>query len=394
MSAETVADHSTPSPRPRANALAGLRVCHFGTLNPNYIRNQMTLRMLRRAGAEVVPIHGSALRRNPLLAFAESASLLARAARQRFGLILVGFPGLVSMPAATLLGRLNRAPVVLDALCSQYDHELFDVRSCTAHSPMAKARFAVEKIAYRLADLTLLDTDERITYVSERFDVPRSLLARIWVGADEAVMYPRPLAPHNALFTAYFYGTYTHLHGIEHIVEAARVLRDRGESVRFIVVGSGSTRATIQQRVRELGLENLELVEKVPFAELAEGMARSDVCLGVFGTTPTVHRSIPSKIFDALAMAKPLITADALAVRGAFTYGQHLWLVPPGDGARLAEAILTLKRDDALRERLAREGRRAFVQRFSTDAMVPDLVAALQRVLPARSAPPGPAVSG
>jgi glycosyltransferase involved in cell wall biosynthesis len=66
-----------------------------------------------------------------------------------------------------------------------------------------------------------------------------------------------------------------------------------------------------------------------------------------------------------LAMARPVIAADTPANRDLLTHGESACLCPPGDPDALAEALLTLHRDPALRGHLAREGRSLYLRRCS-----------------------------
>ena len=97
------------------------------------------------------------------------------------------------------------------------------------------------------------------------------------------------------------------------------------------------------------------------------------MCLGIFGTSPKAARVIPNKVFDALATARPVVTADTPAAREAFTHCHDAWLCPPGDAAALADALRTLRSDAALREKLAGRGYELFQRRFSLDAVSRDL---------------------
>jgi glycosyltransferase involved in cell wall biosynthesis len=110
-------------------------------------------------------------------------------------------------------------------------------------------------------------------------------------------------------------------------------------------------------------------------------MAASDVCLGIFGTSPKAQRVIPNKVFDALAVGRPVLTADTPAVREVLTHGETAWLCPPGDPAALAEALLALRSEEGTRRRLAERGHELFVQRFSIDALARDLGAIVAEVL-------------
>ena len=67
--------------------------------------------------------------------------------------------------------------------------------------------------------------------------------------------------------------------------------------------------------------------------------------LGVFGRTAKAKRVVPNKVYQGLAMARPVITADSPAVREFFAPGEHLHTVPAGDPEALADAVVELAED-------------------------------------------------
>jgi len=68
-------------------------------------------------------------------------------------------------------------------------------------------------------------------------------------------------------------------------------------------------------------------------------------------------------------MAKPVITGDSPAAREALVDGENALLCEMGNAQALAQAILLLKRDRALREKIAQAGYASFLQRFSPKAI-------------------------
>jgi glycosyltransferase involved in cell wall biosynthesis len=158
------------------------------------------------------------------------------------------------------------------------------------------------------------------------------------------------------MLRVFFYGSYIPLQGVDVIVRAARVLESRGDAVRLTLVGSGQTLPAARALAERLGLgvSTVRFEPPVPYDALPGLMAASDLCLGVFGATPKAGRVVPNKVFDALACARPVITADTAAAR---------------------DAIRALLRDPALRSEIARAGHESFRARFSLRALSDDLAA-------------------
>jgi glycosyltransferase involved in cell wall biosynthesis len=93
---------------------------------------------------------------------------------------------------------------------------------------------------------------------------------------------------------------------------------------------------------------------------------------------------IPNKVFDGLAMARPVITGDVPAVRDALRDREEIWLVPLADPPALAQAIQTLRHDTPLRDAVGRAGNAAFRRQFSIEAISERLSEVLGEVMETR----------
>jgi glycosyltransferase involved in cell wall biosynthesis len=186
-----------------------------------------------------------------------------------------------------------------------------------------------------------------------------------------------------------FVGTFIPLHGVHTIVDAATRLDRRGTDIRFRLIGRGQEFAAVAERVRRERLARVELLDGwIDGDAYDRELAEADVCLGIFGATDKAQRVIPSKVYDALAAGRPVITADTPAARELLTHGVDAWLCPPGDPDALAEAIDRVARDHALRARLADGARRTYEARCSPEAIGRDVVERLKQL--AHQIPPSP----
>lgn len=357
-------------------SLRGLRVCRFGSFDAAYARNRVVAACLRRAGAEVVDVHDlrPSIRR--------TWPLVRRALRERFDLVLVSFRAHTDVFAARLVASIRGVPLLFDPLVSRYDERVVDRRSVSPRSALARWYFASDWMALRLATRVLLETETNVAYLAETFGVPAARFRRLWLGADDEVMRPAPWTSGGpGPFRVFFYGRFSPLHGAEHIVAAARLLERRGPEVAFTLVGGGQTYERVRQLAGQLGASSVRFVPPVPFDRLAGMMAESDLCLGAFGETARAARVVPNKVFDALAVARPVLTADTPGIREALVPGEHLWTCAAGSPEAIADAITALAADRDLGRRLAAAGHARFVERFSIEALTRDLSAIVLELL-------------
>ena len=291
--------------------------------------------------------------------------LFRRALQASFDLLIVGFRAHSDIVMASLIAKLRGVPLIFDPLTSRYEERVVDRRQVSESSLLARWYRLSDSAGCRLADCVLLETNAQIDYFTETFGISRDKCRRLWLGADDEIMRPRPVAERRDAFTVFFYGRFSPLHGIEHIIEAAAMLEQRGDPVRFVIVGGGQTYDVIRALATRLGVSTVTFMAPVEYQALATLMSSADVCLGTFGTSARARRVIPYKVFDALAIGRPVLTADTPAIREALTVGEDVWTCPSGNSTALADAIATLKHDPALCERLAANGHRVFREQLS-----------------------------
>ena len=340
-----------------------LKVCFFGSYAKDYARNRILLKALRAAGFEVLERRSDI--GNPLLRYRR---LWRICARDDFDLILSAFPSAWDVPLARALSLAKRCPLIFDAHLSLYDSMVHDRRQVSEGSLSSVRLFGLDKVSCTLADVVLLDTLEHIKYFVKTFKVPPSKFRRVWVGSDDEVFYPRRVEKTTDKFVVFFYGSFIPLQGVPYIVKAAKLLQ-REKDLIFKIVGRGQTFNYVFQLTMSLKVNNVTFLGWVDYYSLPNYIAEADVCLGVFGDTPKTLRVIPNKVYDALAMAKPVITGNTPAIREALTHGVNVWLCRVADPRSLADAILTLKEDRKLREKIALNGYQLFKKKFSIKAI-------------------------
>jgi glycosyltransferase involved in cell wall biosynthesis len=363
-----------------------MRVCLFGTFDQEYVRNLVLVRALESQGVQVDLCHASIWPSTDMRVAAarrgwRNVALLGRILRahwrlvrqhahlEPYDLLMVGYPGYLEAPLARLLTWIRRRPLVFDAFISLHETVVEDRALISVRSPLARLLYVLDWLAMRLADRVLVDTRANADHYHRRFGVPRERILVVPVGADEATYYPRKAREHAPGVRVLYFGKFIPLHGIEHILQAAHLLKHE-PSIRFTLIGGGQTYEAMRALASDLALDNLNWGPTwlAPDA-LADEIAQADICLGIFGASAKAQRVIPTKAYIALAMAKPLVTMESAAARQTFSSGRDALLCQPADPGSLAEAILTLRDDPALRQRLAANGFELYQRLFSTPAL-------------------------
>ena len=336
-----------------------MTVCYFGIYDPNNSRSRDLMNGLEENGVEVIEC-----RVDPTQPFKYWKLFKKHRQIGNYNAMIVGFPG---HPVMLLAKLICRKPIVFDAFVSLYDSNIFDRKSASHYSLEALKCWLLDWLSCKLADTVLLDAEEHIKYFTKTFGIAKEKFRRIMIGADETIFYPRNVQKNTDKFLLAFQGTYIPLQGVEYMIRAAKILGDN--DVRLDIIGKIKTYGPAIELSKELDAKNVNFIDFMPQKELVKRMAQADVCLGFFGDTPKAKRCGAFKVTEALAMRKALLTADTPAMREFLEDRESCLFCRGADAQDLAQKILELKNNPALRQKIAENGYKIFQERLTPKAL-------------------------
>lgn len=282
------------------------------------------------------------------------------------------------LPAAARYARRNGIPLVFDPLISAYDKQVSERRKFPADSSRARRLLAWEQRLFQSADYLVADTQGHADYFHDVHGVARERLLVIPVGAEEALFRPHPLPvrPAGEPLELVFFGTFIGLQGVDVLAEAIR--QYAGPPVRWRLIGEGPMREGCEQVLRALPPGQVSFEPWGPLAELPGRLVTADAILGIFGTTDKAQRVIPNKVYQGLALGRPVITARTPAYPAGLTADESAGLLwaEPGVPGSICAAVERLHARRAELPIVAEAARRTYEQNFS-NRVIADVLRAL-----------------
>jgi colanic acid/amylovoran biosynthesis glycosyltransferase len=178
-------------------------------------------------------------------------------------------------------------------------------------------------------------------------------------------------------------GTLHEVKGQIHLIEACRLLAERGVAFTCRFIGDGPDRDALQARIDEYGLgDRVTLVGRMTSDAVATELAASDVLAAPSVPTQGGKREgIPVVLMEAMASGLPVVASRLSGIPELVTDGVSGLLVPPGDDDALAHALATLATDAPLRGRLGAAGRETVMREFDVDRNAAILADRIRRSL-------------
>lgn len=326
----------------------------WGRSDLSYSRNEILIQSLTELGFDIYPFRP----RMSALGFAQA---LCKG---------IPKPDIIWVPsfrqrdffAACHFARWWRVPLVFDPLISSYDKRVFEFNKLPKGSFRARRLKAWEQKMFKSADVVLADTSLHKEFFEHELGANSENCFVVPVGANQQLFTSQSFHQPNTPPEAFFYGSFLPLHGVETIIEAARLCPE----TRWTLLGGG----TLREKCEGLagGLSNLHFEDPVAYDDLPARIGRADIVLGVFGATPKAGRVIPNKVYQAMACGRPVVTRCSGAYPVELQQAESgLLFVPPEDPVALAETVRQLSNSEAALQFKGEQALKIFEEHFSQD---------------------------
>ena len=295
------------------------------------------------------------------------ATVLAAPFLPRVDIVISTSPQFFNGLAGYFVSRVKRVPWVLE-IRDLWPESILAVGAIKSR-PIMRVLEWLELFAYRKADRIVPVTDAFQQYM-ERKGIPASKIAVIKNGAD-LTLY-RPVIGRNHLaetlglqgkFVASYFGTHGMAHHLETILYAAQRLTDY-PNIIFLLAGDGAERNRLMALCQELRLTNVIMLEQQPKDQMPWLWALSSVSLILLRKSDLFRTVIPSKLFESMAMEKPVILGVEGESAEILKAAEAGYCIEPENVEQLRDRIFTLHVNNSLCDQLDKNGRTHVMKNF------------------------------
>ncbi len=181
--------------------------------------------------------------------------------------------------------------------------------------------------------------------------------------------------------TAVYAGTLGEANNCGLLVDTAGELATRACDVWIEIIGTGKEREELEQRAQQDSAAKIRFRDPIPREDLAAELSRSTMALLVFQPLPVFDTTSPNKLFDALAAGLPVIQTTQGWIKDLLEAEGCGLTVPGDDPDAMADAIVRIADDPALRDEMGVNARHVAVERFDRDLLAEKMRRALHQVV-------------
>ena len=236
----------------------------------------------------------------------------------------------------------------------------------------------LEQEAYLACDVVVAVSAELAERLATSFAIPRRKIVVVPNGVDTARFDPALTTPRRVTdaFTVVFAGSLAPWQGLD------TLLRAMGAGVHVVIAGEGPARAALEALAGERGVaDRVHFLGRVAPSDVPALLAGADVCYvgHTDGDQASAFRS-PLKLYEYLAMGKPVISSAVPDAVAAIVPGETGWLFPAGDVMALSHVLAAAEGARPCLAAMGEQARREAMQ-HSWRARVQQMIADVDIVL-------------
>ncbi|MEM6415355.1 MAG: glycosyltransferase family 4 protein [Pseudomonadota bacterium] len=218
----------------------------------------------------------------------------------------------------------------------------------------------LESFAYKHADHIVSVTDAFVPHIADRSGATKVSVVKNGVNLDlfkkqGDAARTKARFGFEGRFIAAYVGTHGLAHGLDTVLDAARQLKN-DDRIGFLLVGDGAERARLQARADEMALDNLLIVGQLPKSDMPAVWSATDASLIVLKKSDTFKKVLPSKMFEAMAMERPIILGVEGEAKALLEEANAGVAIRPEDARALAASVKELAERPDLAKRYGENG--------------------------------------
>ncbi|MHB8412008.1 MAG: glycosyltransferase family 4 protein [Candidatus Acidiferrales bacterium] len=265
--------------------------------------------------------------------------------------------------AASPVGRLCGVPAII---------ETTHLREGWRHG-WIKGTYAIDRVAGRFVDHYVAVSEANARYLIEEKGVPARKVHVIHNGCDLSKFKPGHRVPEGMKKALAFgeldpillaVGRLEPQKGHRFLLEAHTRVLSEFPNARLVCVGEGALRGELEKQTEALGIQSA--VRFVGFqSNVLDWLALADVSV-----LPSLFEGLPLVAIETLAFGCPMVATAVDGTVEVIVEGKSGLTVPPGNSAKLAEAILRCLRNPERARELALQGRQQVLEHFTQEQQI------------------------
>lgn len=248
---------------------------------------------------------------------------------------------------AVWAAKIFNKKLVVEMYISVYDTLVKDRKLIKDGSKKAKAVMAKDILALTKSDYIIHTAAHEVSYwekiIGINVEKEKVFIAPI---CNVSMLNLNRRFRQDGVLKICWWGTFIPLHGLDNILQAMKILKEKKIDFTCNLFGVNSTLFSIY--VEKIQLEKLDshvfLRKDLSFSNVSLPrylVNNCDLALGIFGNTDKASNVVPNKLIEALSMGIPTLTMNSPALREFFNPETDLWTCEPSPES-IAEAVLTI----------------------------------------------------
>ncbi|HEU5290573.1 MAG TPA: glycosyltransferase family 4 protein [Cyclobacteriaceae bacterium] len=375
----------TGAPQNRLHSLSKFLIRHGESVQvvtalPNYPKNEIYPEYRKKFSVREI-IDGVAVYRTWIFV-SRSRSVLARLLNY-FSFVITSFFALLRQPkaeyvicespplflglTAVFIAKIKGSRLVFNV--SDLWPESAEKLQIISSRSMIGLAYKLEKWIYNNSYMISGQTKGIVDNILARFPskkvvwFPNGVDFDFFEGQQEDFSWRKTLGISETDFVLLYAGIIGHAQGLDVLLRAAEMLRD--QTVKFVIVGDGPEKENLVRMAAEKSLGNVIFQPNLQKAKIPSLIKACDAYIVPLKKLDLFKGAIPSKLFEPLALGKPiLLGVDGEARQLFIEEGKSGLYFEPEDAAELAERIKVLISDPELVVSLGEQGQRYVKEHF------------------------------